>query len=190
MSVAKEGAPPASEGNVMTITATARAAANRAHDLAYILLSRTPLHPAEDVLLQMVELLDTAGCAFETEDAPVMDGITNTIPATAALALMKCRALAEDTPTTGIASEVFAYVTAPITGRTAQLPKVNPTSPQLGRQEASLLTRIALAVHDLDATNQPTTRYAALAILVDLHRQLDHLAAAATVDNNRPCNRR
>ncbi|MFD8820774.1 hypothetical protein ACFV1C_00145 [Streptomyces sp. NPDC059605] len=175
----------------MTITATARAAANRARDLAYVLLSRTPLHPAEDVLLQMVELLDTAGYAFETEDAPVMDGITitNTIPAAAALALMECRALAEDNPATGIAGEVFAYVTAPITGRTAQLPKVNPTSPQLGRQEASLLTRIALAVHDLDATNEPTTRYATLATLVDLHRQLDRLAADATVDNNRPCNR-
>ncbi|MBT2490615.1 hypothetical protein J7E96_19270 [Streptomyces sp. ISL-96] len=178
----------------MTITATARDAATRARALAYVVLSRAALHPAQDVLMQMVELLDTAALAFETEDAPVMDGITitNTTPFDAAMALLECQALAEDNPAAGIADAVFYYVTAPISRRPVELPELKPLSPQLARQEISLLTRIALVAHDLDASSpaDETTRIAHLAVLVDLHRQFARLAAAVKVDNNRPCNSR
>ncbi|MFE3378748.1 hypothetical protein [Streptomyces anulatus] len=176
----------------MTITATARTAAARARDLAYVLLSRAALHPAQDVLLQMVEHLDTAALALETEPAPVFDGITvtNTTPFDTAAALMQCQALALDNRTAGVTEELFQYVTAPITRNTPELPELKPVSPQLARQEISLLTRIALAAHDLDSTSDSTTRYAILAALMDLHRKFRTLAAAVAVDNARPCNRR
>ncbi|MFH8577154.1 hypothetical protein [Streptomyces zaomyceticus] len=178
----------------MTITATAADAATRARALAYVVLSRTPLNPAQDVLMQMVELLDTAALAFETEDAPVMDGITatNTTPIEAGMALMQCMALAVDNPTAGIADHVFYYVTAPIGRRRVELPQLNPVSTQLARQEGRLRTQIALAAHDLDASSpaDETTRIAHLAVLVDLHRSFARVAAAVDVDNARPCNRR
>ncbi|MFC8723720.1 hypothetical protein [Streptomyces bacillaris] len=173
-----------------TITPAARAAA-RARDLAYVLLSRSALHPAQDVLLQMVEHLDTAAFALETEPAPVLDGITitNTTPFDTAFALMQCQALALDNPHAGIAEEIFQYVTAPITGRNPELPALKPASPQLARQETGLLTRIALATHDLNATSNPTTRYAILSALVALHRSLHVLTASVATDNARPGNR-
>ncbi|MGW6416304.1 hypothetical protein [Streptomyces sp. NPDC055055] len=177
----------------MTITATARDAATRARALAYVLLSRTPLHPAADVLMQMVEHLDTAALAFETDDAPVMDGVTatNTTPIDAGMALMQCMALAVDNPAAGIPDQVFYYVTAPVSRRRVDLPQLNPVSTQLARQEGRLRTAIALAAHDLDATStaDETTRIAYLATLLDLHRNFARLAASVEVDNARPCNR-
>ncbi|MFC9341460.1 hypothetical protein ACFTY9_25525 [Streptomyces sp. NPDC057021] len=177
----------------MTITAAAVDAAARAHALAYVLLSRTPLHPAQDVLMQMVEHLDTAALAFETDEAPVMDGITatNTTPIDAGMALMQCMALATDSPVADIADQVFYYVTAPISRRPVDLPQLNPVSTQHARQEGRLRTQIALAAHDLDTSSPAdlTTRIGYLALLVDLHRNFADLTASVEVDNACPCNR-
>ncbi|WP_327415428.1 hypothetical protein [Streptomyces sp. NBC_01233] len=178
----------------MTTTTAARDAASRARALAYVILSRAALHPAQDVLMQMVEHLDTAAVAFETDQAPVMDGVTvtNTTPIEAGMALMQCMALAVDNPRAGIADQVFYYVTAPISRRAVELPQLNPVSTQLARQEGRLRTAIALAAHDLDASSpaDETTRIAYLAVLVDHHRNFGRVAAAVEVDNARPCNRR
>jgi hypothetical protein len=162
----------------VTVTHTARAAAARAEDLATVLRSRTPAHPAADVLTEMAAHLDTAARSLATEDAPVLDGITvtNTTPFDAAAALMHCMALALDNPAAGIEEEVFYYVTAPITRRT-----VEPPLYVRGREAAGLMTRMALAAHDLDALSlaDSTSRIALLAILVDLHHQHAELARPA-----------
>ncbi|GHA94419.1 hypothetical protein [Streptomyces chryseus] len=177
----------------MTITATAVDAAARARALAYVILSRAALHPAQDALTEMVEHLDTAALAFEAEDAPVIDGVTvtNTTPIDAGMALVQCMALAVDNPAAGIPDEVFYYVTAPISRRPVDLPQLNPVSTQHARQEGRLRTQIALAAHDLDASSpaDETTRIAHLAVLLDLHRNFARVAAAVAVDNARPCNR-
>ncbi|GGW99943.1 hypothetical protein [Streptomyces chryseus] len=176
----------------MTTTPAARDAATRARALAYVLLSRAALHTAQDVLMQMVEHLDTAAHAFETEEPPVMDGVTvtNTTPIDAGMAIVQCMALAVDNPAARIPDEVFYYVTAPISRRAVELPQLNPMSTQLARQEGRLRTQIALAAHDLDASSpaDETTRIAHLAVLVDLHRTFARVAAAVAVDNARPCN--
>jgi hypothetical protein len=84
---------------------------------------------------------------------------------------------------------VFAYVTAPFTNRTLNLEPLDAKSTQLARQDAQLRTRIALAEHDLATEGDPTTRYALLAVLLELHRKFIRLAATVAADNARPCNR-
>jgi hypothetical protein len=168
----------------MTVTQTARAAADRAENLANVLRDRAAAHPAAAVLLKMASRLDTAARAFATEPAPVLDGITvtNTVPFEAGIALMECQALAQDHPEAGVRDEVFYYVTAPISRR-APLPEAAP-----GREATALRTRIALAAHDLDAlsTADSTTLHAFLAVLVDLHRQYAELRATTTDPNGAP----
>jgi hypothetical protein len=163
----------------VTVTHTARAAAARAEYLATVLRSRTPGHPAADVLAEMATHLDTAARSLATEDAPVLDGITitNTTPFDAAAALMHCMALALDNPAAGVEEEVFYYVTAPITGRT-----VEPPMYVRGRDAASIRTRIALATRDLDALSlgDSASRIGLLAILVDLHHEHAELARPAS----------
>ncbi|MFE5596688.1 hypothetical protein [Streptomyces sp. NPDC056549] len=103
----------------------------------------------------LVERVAAAALAFETDEAPSMDGVTvtNTTPIEAGMALMQCMALAVDNPGAGIADEVFYYVTAPIGRRRVDLPQLNPVSTQHARQEGRLRTQIALAAHDLDASS-------------------------------------
>ncbi|MFC8465973.1 hypothetical protein [Streptomyces sp. NPDC057250] len=172
----------------MIITPGARAAAARAHDLAYVLLSRSAAHPAQDALLAMVEHLDTAGDSLATEPAAELTGTAPTaLPIRATVALMECRLLAEDTPAAGIAPAVLDYVTAPVAGATRPaLPPLTPARTVHRHQEDNLRTRIGLACHDLDATSDPVTRYAYLALLVSLHQQHAALTAEIAAANPRP----
>ncbi|MGW7708291.1 hypothetical protein [Streptomyces sp. NPDC054771] len=173
----------------MTITANARAAANLARTLADVIRDRAAMHPAQDSLLAIVGHLTAAADAYETVPAPVINGITvtNTTPAEALLALWDAQTVADDDPRIAYLGAAIGYVTDT---KPQFLAPLNPTSPQLARQESILRTRIALAAHDLAATNEPPTRHAAYALLVNLHRDFDRLAAAVQVDKNRPCNRR
>ncbi len=174
-----------------TIPATATAAAGRARDLAELITERAALHPASEALLKIADLLTTAATSLETTDAPVMDGITvtNTTPAEACFALLDAQGVAQGNPLAGISDHVMWYVTAPITRRVPELEPLNPVSPQLARQEASLRTRIALAADELRTTTDADTRRDVLEALLNLHRMFDHLADSVAFDA-RPCNRR
>ncbi|WP_406501578.1 hypothetical protein OHA04_27545 [Streptomyces sp. NBC_01590] len=184
----REGKPPAPEGNVMTITANARAAANRARTLADVIRDRAAMHPAQNNLLAITKHLTDAAHSFETEPAPVIGGITitNTFPADACLALWDAQAIAADDRRIAHLEDAIDHVTGPA----PELQALHPESPQLARQESGLRTRIALAAHDLDQANHATTVHAALATLVGLYQEFTRLTAAVAVDNNRPCNRR
>lgn len=168
-----------------------REAAARARDLAEILRTRAYGHPHQDVLLVLIDHLHTAAEGFETAAPLVMDGVTvtNCTPAEGHMPLLMAGADAADSPQAGVAEAMFAYVTAPFTGRTFHLEPLGAKSPQLARQDVELRTRIALAEHDLATESDPTTRYALLATLLDLHRKFIRLGAAVAVDNTRPCNR-
>lgn len=176
----------------VTIPATAAAAAGRARDLADLISHHALLHPAGTAMLKIVGLLITAAESLETTSAPVMDGIaaTNTTPAKAAFALADAQCVALANPAAGISDHVMWYVTAPITRHVPQLAPLNPVSSQFARQEASLLTRIALAAAELETTTDPDTRYEVLEALHNLHRMHDRLSASVAFDNARPCNRR
>jgi len=163
-------------------THTARVAADRARLLAAVLRDRASQHPAEAQLRAIAADLDTTGHHFATEPPSVINGITitNDIPADAAMALWDARAIAEDTPGLGHLVPVLRYVLAHMPGASGpELEPLSPAIPQLARREAGLRTRIALAAHELGRVNDPTTRYAVLAVLVDLHREFADLAAAA-----------
>jgi hypothetical protein len=154
-----------------------RQCAARARDLADILRSRLDGHPHRAELLVFIGHLHTAAEGFETAEPLVMDGvtITNCTPAEGTMPLLMAVAHAEDHQEAGISEAVFAYVTAPITRRTY---RVEPLAGG-GREDAELRTRIALAEHDLATEADPTTRYALLALLVQLHG--DHLARGGQV---------
>ncbi|MGW3971174.1 hypothetical protein ACWEFD_17980 [Streptomyces ardesiacus] len=181
----------AAERTARTATRRNREAAARARDLAEILRTRTYGHPHRDVLLILVGHLHTAAEAFENTAPLVMGGVTvtNVIPADAGMPLMECQMVAGDHPQAGIAEAVFAYITAPFGRRTPGLDPLGAKSPQLARQDAELRTQIALAEHQLTTEGDPTTRYALLATLVNLHRKFIRLGAIVATDNARPCNR-
>jgi hypothetical protein len=181
----------AAERTARTATYRHREAAARARDLADILRTRTYGHPHKDVLLVLIGHLHTAAEGFETAAPLVMDGVTvtNCTPAEGHVPLLMACAKAAENPQAGVAEALFAYVTAPFTGRTFDLEPLGAKSPQLARQDTELRTRIALAEHDLATEGDPTTRYALLAALLDLHRKFIRLGAAVAVDNDRPCNR-
>ncbi|MER7835326.1 hypothetical protein ABTY98_05285 [Streptomyces sp. NPDC096040] len=167
----------------MTTTATRtapyayRQCAARARDLADILRTRLDGHPHRGELLVFIGHLHTAAEGFETAEPLVMDGVTvtNVTPAEGHLPLLMATGHAADHPEAGISQAVFAYVTAPVTRRTYRLEPL----PGGGREDAELRTRIALAEHDLATEGDPTTRYALLATLVQLHR--DFLARGGQV---------
>ncbi|MGX1301375.1 hypothetical protein RKD35_002863 [Streptomyces albogriseolus] len=169
----------------MNATAAARTAAPyayrqcaaRARDLADILRARLEGHPHRAELLVFIGHLHTAAEGFETAEPLVMDGVTvtNVVPAEGYMPLLMAIGHAADHPEAGVSEAVFAYVTAPITRR-AYRPEPLAGG---GRADAELRTRIALAEHDLATEGDPTTRYAILATLVQLHGQ--HLAAGGTV---------
>lgn len=163
-----------------TATRQYRECAARARDLAQILRSRTEGHPHKDVLLVLAGHLHTAAEGFDTTAPLVMDGVTvtNTTPAEAHMPLLMALCAAADAPEAGVSEAVFAYVTAPITGRTYSLEPLPSTDPG-ARQDVQLRTRIALAEHDLATESDPTTRYAILATLLQLHGE--RLALGATV---------
>ncbi|SOE31756.1 hypothetical protein [Streptomyces sp. OK228] len=154
-----------------------RQCAARARDLADILRARLDGHPHRSELLVFIGHLHTAAEGFETAEPLVMDGVTipNVTPSEGHLPLLMAVTHAADHPEAGISEAVFAYVTAPVTRRTYRL------EPQAsgGREDAELRTRIALAEHDLATEGDPTTRYALLATLVQLHG--DHLARGGEV---------
>lgn len=169
-----------------TITATAAAAAGRARDLSELIAQRAALHPAREVMAELVGHLLTAAEAFENEPMPY----TNVTPAVAGFALVDFLATAKANPQAGIPGEVAFYVTAPISRRLPELEQLNPVSAQLAGQEASLRTRIGLAADALRTSTDEDSRQAALEALLNLHRMFDRLAASVAVDNARPCNRR
>ncbi|MDI9829725.1 hypothetical protein [Streptomyces sp. KAU_LT] len=154
-----------------------RQCAARARDLADILRARLEGHPHRAELLVFIGHLHTAAEGFETAQPLVMDGVTvtNVTPAEGHLPLLMAAGHAADHPEAGISEAVFAYVTAPVTRRTY---RPEPLADG-GREDAELRTRIALAEHDLATEGDPTTRYALLATLVQLHG--DHLARGGQV---------
>ncbi|MFF4900484.1 hypothetical protein [Streptomyces sp. NPDC001068] len=157
-----------------------RECAARARDLAEILRTRAFGHPHKDVLLVFIGHLYTAAEAFDTIAPLVMDGvtITNAIPAEASMPLLMAVSRASEHPEAGISEALFAYVTAPITRRTYRTEPL-PASDPSARRDVELRTRIALAEHNLTTETDPTTRYALLAILMQLHG--DRLTLGATV---------
>lgn len=169
-----------------TITTTARAAADRARDLAELIAQRAALHPAREVMAELVGHLLTAAEAFEAEPMPY----TNVTPAVAGFALVDFLATAKANPQAGIPGEVAFYVTAPISRRLPELEPLNPVSGKLAGQEFSLRTRIAFVADALKTATDEDSRRGALEDLVTLHRLFDRLAASVAVDNARPCNRR
>lgn len=159
-------------------------AAARARDLAEVIRSRTNSNPHGKTLMELVTHLNTAAECFETDEPPVIDGITvtNTIPGAAGVALMQAMAAASDTPEAGIADSLFLYVTSHITRRAPELPDLKTVSPQRTRQERDLRDRIGHAARELDTAPDGHGRVAALTQLADLHLMFVLLAAATTDD--------
>ncbi|WP_405759479.1 hypothetical protein OG234_13355 [Streptomyces sp. NBC_01420] len=174
----------------MTATITAHAAAaGRARDLAELITRRSPLHPAEDALLAIADLLTTAAQVLEMPRTPNADGTAPTPPKTV-FALADAQTIALAHPTAGISDHVMYYVTAPITGQVPPLGELNPVSTQRARQETRLRNRIAAVAAELTTVTDDDTRYEVLEALLHLHHKFDRLSDSVALDNARPCNRR
>ncbi|MGP3776990.1 hypothetical protein ACTWJ8_39775 (plasmid) [Streptomyces sp. SDT5-1] len=181
----------------MTIPHTARLAAHCATVIADIARRQAAApgtsREAQSTYAEIAQRCDTAATAFDTEDAPVIDGATatNMVPRAALLALYEADQLTFDHPELAFPAPL-PYVLAPLGGRVrAKLPeRCNPSSRQLANAEAHIFERLD-AAHGVLAT--ATTRdvvTAALESVYALHRKHARNAAAAAHDATRPCTRR
>ncbi|MFP3992735.1 hypothetical protein U9R90_35715, partial [Streptomyces sp. E11-3] len=182
-------------GDTPMITATplpkATAAAHRARALAHILREQSALRTAPDATRSIANRLEAAALSFETDPAPVLDGITdtNTVPGDAALAIIDAEILAHDNPGTTLPTDFGRYITAPIHGREPSQPaELHPASPQLARQETRLRQVLADIHAQLSATTHPDMLRDHLASVLRWHRQWARLSDAVRIDNARPCN--
>ncbi|MGW3628031.1 hypothetical protein [Streptomyces sp. NPDC000880] len=174
-----------------TPATTLQLAAFRARTFAEIARRRAAANPARDALLMLADLLDVAALSFETEPPQIMDGITvtNTIPADAWLALADAETVAEENPGTGFPAHFGRYVTAPVFGRTPDVPgPLNPVSPALATQEINLATALGLVHGHLETTGDREVTAAMLEAALILHGKFARLAASVVIDNARQCN--
>ncbi|CAM5479810.1 MULTISPECIES: hypothetical protein [Streptomyces] len=160
------------------------ASARRLMALAAVVRGRA-YHPQRYMIETLAGAIEDAAIALQT--SPVDE--PGQIPQPAADAVREATDLLAQHDFM-IPAAVLGYATAPITGVLPTMEPLNAVSVQLARQDIDLRARrLAIIEHGHLNSRDDEVLNAALTGLIALHRKHERLAAAVTVDNERPCNR-